>query len=66
MRWRRQIGAGVVTDGRGGVWWERQGERCTQEPLASVGRIRRARARGTLKLGALRSHGGFIFSNWVL
>ena len=48
MRWRLQIGAGIVTDGRVRVWWGRQGERCTQEPLAAVGPIRRARARGTL------------------
>ena len=46
IRSRRQIGAGIVTDGRLRVWWGRQGERCTQEPLAFVGPIRRARSRG--------------------
>ena len=47
MPGRRQIGAGVLTDGRGGVWWGRQGERCRQEHLATGGPIRRARARST-------------------
>ena len=42
IRSRRQIGAGIVTDGRVRVWWGRQGERCTEEPLALVGPIRHA------------------------